>query len=153
MLPNEIQVTQHLLSSYSIQSNISSATEAHIWFFQITLENQAFLFWKSSNKASKQLEAIGHCKACRTVRKLKGHPSGNSCTPFWYTFSCLHLRNFLFLFCFLSDLLIFISCTLVFSLHGYHLCENVGSPGTEVIDSCELPCGCWELSQVLWKSS
>jgi hypothetical protein len=34
----------------------------------------------------------------------------------------------------------------VFSLHGYHLCENVGSPVTEVIDSCELPCGCWELN-------
>ena len=26
------------------------------------------------------------------------------------------------------------------------LCEGVGSPGTGVIDSCELPCECWELN-------
>ena len=23
---------------------------------------------------------------------------------------------------------------------------SIGSPGTEVIDSCELPCRCWELN-------
>ena len=26
------------------------------------------------------------------------------------------------------------------------LCEGVGSAGTGVTDSCELPCGCWELN-------
>ena len=26
------------------------------------------------------------------------------------------------------------------------LCEGVGSPGTGVTDSCELPYGCWELN-------
>jgi hypothetical protein len=24
--------------------------------------------------------------------------------------------------------------------------EGIGSPGIGVIDSCELPCGCWELN-------
>jgi hypothetical protein len=35
----------------------------------------------------------------------------------------------------------------------HHVCvvfmrpeESVGSPGTGGIDSCELPCGCWELN-------
>jgi hypothetical protein len=27
-----------------------------------------------------------------------------------------------------------------------HLCEGVGSPGNGVTDSCELPCGCWEMN-------
>ena len=27
--------------------------------------------------------------------------------------------------------------------------EGVESPGVKVIDSCELPCGCWELNQDL----
>jgi hypothetical protein len=27
-----------------------------------------------------------------------------------------------------------------------HLFEGARSPGTEVTDSCELPCGCWELN-------
>lgn len=39
-------------------------------------------------------------------------------------------------------------------MHVYHVCawylqrpeEGVRSPGTEVIDSCKPPCGCWELS-------
>jgi hypothetical protein len=26
------------------------------------------------------------------------------------------------------------------------LCEGVRSPGTGIIDNCELPCGCWELN-------
>lgn len=26
------------------------------------------------------------------------------------------------------------------------LCEGVSSPGVPVTDSCELPCGCWELN-------
>jgi hypothetical protein len=29
---------------------------------------------------------------------------------------------------------------------GVHLCEDVRSPGTGVVDSCELPCGCWKLN-------
>jgi hypothetical protein len=33
----------------------------------------------------------------------------------------------------------------MFCLHVY-LCEGVRSPVTGVTDSCELPCGCWELS-------
>ena len=41
--------------------------------------------------------------------------------------------------------LIFISCALVLCLNVY-LCESVRSPGTGVTDSCELPCGCWELN-------
>jgi hypothetical protein len=28
------------------------------------------------------------------------------------------------------------------------LCEGAGSPGTGVIDSCELSCGCWGLNPV-----
>ena len=39
---------------------------------------------------------------------------------------------------------IFVSCALVFCLHVY-LCEGIRSPGTGIIDSYELPCGCWEL--------
>ena len=31
-------------------------------------------------------------------------------------------------------------------LLGYTLCEGVRSPGTGVIDSCELSYGCWELN-------
>ena len=39
-------------------------------------------------------------------------------------------------------------------LSMYHVCawclwwpeEGIGSPGTGVTDSCELPCGCWELN-------
>ena len=27
-----------------------------------------------------------------------------------------------------------------------HWCEGIRSPGTGVTDSCELPCGCWELN-------
>jgi hypothetical protein len=38
-----------------------------------------------------------------------------------------------------------ISCAFVFCLHVC-LCEGVRSPGTTVIDKCELPCGCWELN-------
>jgi hypothetical protein len=26
------------------------------------------------------------------------------------------------------------------------MCEGVEFPGPEVIDSCKLPCGCWELN-------
>jgi hypothetical protein len=44
-----------------------------------------------------------------------------------------------------------LGCTSLFSfflnLFYTHacLCEGVRCPGTEVTDSCELPCGCWEL--------
>ena len=38
---------------------------------------------------------------------------------------------------------LFILCALVFCLH-ICLCEGVGSPGSRVTGSCELPCGCWE---------
>ena len=34
---------------------------------------------------------------------------------------------------------------MVFCLHVC-LCEDVRYPGTGVTDSCELPCGCWELN-------
>jgi hypothetical protein len=44
-----------------------------------------------------------------------------------------------------NDKFIFILCALVFCLHAY-LCESAGSFGTGVIDSCELPCGCWEVN-------
>ena len=33
----------------------------------------------------------------------------------------------------------------MFCLHVC-LCEDVRYPGTGVTDSCELPCGCWELN-------
>ena len=36
-------------------------------------------------------------------------------------------------------------CTLVLCLHAC-LCEGVRFFGTGVTDSCELPCGCWELN-------
>jgi hypothetical protein len=39
----------------------------------------------------------------------------------------------------------FILRKLVFYLH-LCLCESVGTPGTGLIDSFELPCGCWELN-------
>ena len=39
----------------------------------------------------------------------------------------------------------------VFCLHVC-LCEDVRSHESRVTDSCELPCRCWELNQVLWKS-
>ena len=32
------------------------------------------------------------------------------------------------------------------TLFYVHWCEDIRSPGTEVTDSCELPCGCWELN-------
>jgi hypothetical protein len=32
-------------------------------------------------------------------------------------------------------------------------CESIRSPGTGVTDSCELPCGCWELNRVFWKNN
>ena len=38
-----------------------------------------------------------------------------------------------------------VKCALVFGLQVC-LCESVGSPGTGVTDSCELPCGYWELN-------
>jgi hypothetical protein len=34
---------------------------------------------------------------------------------------------------------------LVFCLH-LGLYEGIRSPGTRVIDNCELPCGCWKLT-------
>ena len=60
----------------------------------------------------------------------------------------LDLRNFLIneslnTSAILKVLFTFISCALVFCRHVC-LCEGVGSPGTGVTDSCELPCGCWE---------
>ena len=33
------------------------------------------------------------------------------------------------------------------------LCDGVRSPGTGVTDSCELSCGCWNQTRVLWKYS
>ena len=39
----------------------------------------------------------------------------------------------------------FILYSLVFCL-CVCLCECVRYPGTEIMDSCELPCGCWELN-------
>ena len=50
-----------------------------------------------------------------------------------------HKTHFFFLFKF-----IFISCALVFCLRVC-LFKDVESSGTGVIDSCEPPCGCWEL--------
>ena len=35
---------------------------------------------------------------------------------------------------------------LVFDLQDIGLCEGARSPGIIVTDSCELPCGCWELN-------
>jgi hypothetical protein len=54
---------------------------------------------------------------------------------------------------FINDLfiLIFICFALVVFLHVC-LCEGDRSPGTRVIDSCELPGGCLDI-WVLWKSS
>ena len=34
-----------------------------------------------------------------------------------------------------------------FILFYVHWCEGVRTPGAEVTDSCELPCGCWESNQ------
>lgn len=50
---------------------------------------------------------------------------------------------------------------LVCSMYVYHICigcpqrpeEAVKSPGAEVADSCELPCECWGLTQVLCNHS
>jgi hypothetical protein len=42
-------------------------------------------------------------------------------------------------------IILFIDCALVFCLHIY-LNEGIGSPGTGVTGSRELPCGCWELN-------
>jgi hypothetical protein len=47
-------------------------------------------------------------------------------------------------FYFLLIFFIFILWTLVIWLHIY-LCEGIRLPETGVTDSCELPCGCWEL--------
>ena len=33
------------------------------------------------------------------------------------------------------------------TLFYVHWCEGVRSPATGSSDSCELPCGCWELNQ------
>lgn len=38
----------------------------------------------------------------------------------------------------------FFKCVLVFRLYG-HLCDGVGPPELE-LQSCELPCGYWELN-------
>ena len=46
---------------------------------------------------------------------------------------------------FLNYLFIFILCALMLCLHVC-LCEGGRSHGTELTDSCELPCGCWELN-------
>lgn len=40
---------------------------------------------------------------------------------------------------------IFILCALVFCLH-ICLCESVRFLGTVATDSCEPPCGCWDLN-------
>jgi hypothetical protein len=50
--------------------------------------------------------------------------------------------RFLFLF---NDLLIFISCTLVFGLLVC-LCESAGSLVAKTVESCKLLKGCWELN-------
>jgi hypothetical protein len=39
----------------------------------------------------------------------------------------------------------FFLCELMFCLQVC-LCEDIGSPAIGVTDSCELPCGCWELN-------
>jgi hypothetical protein len=49
----------------------------------------------------------------------------------------------LLLFCF-----VLFWCTFMFCL-PVCLCEGVGSAGMGVTDSCELPCGCWELNPCL----
>jgi hypothetical protein len=58
------------------------------------------------------------------------HPS--SLTPGFYYYS-------------FYNLFIFVLYALVFCLHVY-LWESVGSVGTRLVDSCELPCRCWELN-------
>ena len=51
------------------------------------------------------------------------------------------LRTFHFFF----NLFNFLLCALLIDLH-FCLCEDVGSLGTGVTDSCKLLCGCWELN-------
>jgi hypothetical protein len=53
------------------------------------------------------------------------------------------MLGFLVVFLFVLNFIYFISCALVFCLHVC-LCEGVRSLGIVVMDSCELPCGCWE---------
>lgn len=37
--------------------------------------------------------------------------------------------------------------------HPWRSKESVSSPGPGVTDRCESPCGCWELTWVLWKNN
>ena len=46
---------------------------------------------------------------------------------------------------FLTNLYTFTLCALMFCVRAC-LCEGVRSRGTRVLESCELPCGCWELN-------
>ena len=47
----------------------------------------------------------------------------------------------------LSLISIFFNIFIVYlTLFYVHWCEGVRSPGTGFSDSCELPCGCWELN-------
>ena len=40
-------------------------------------------------------------------------------------------------------------CACLYVYHGHTVpAEGVSSPGTEVMDGCEPPCGCWELNLV-----
>ena len=59
-----------------------------------------------------------------------------------------HSRLAMLLFSFFLNItyLSLMACALVFCLHVC-LCEGILFPGTGVADSCELPCGCWELNQ------
>jgi hypothetical protein len=41
---------------------------------------------------------------------------------------------------------IFILCALMLSLPACMMHEGVGSPGTGITDSCDLPYGCWQLN-------
>jgi hypothetical protein len=53
---------------------------------------------------------------------------------------------FFVFFLFISG--IFFKISYLFYLHWCfsYICEGVRCPGTGVTDSCELPCGCWELN-------
>ena len=53
---------------------------------------------------------------------------------------------FLISFCFIfNSFYFYFICALLSCLYAC-LCGSSRSPGTGVIDSCEVPCGCWELN-------
>ena len=91
-------------------------------------------FWESPVQATWICGMLSKCLGCHHVGKTY------LLSSLWGTFkssTCLILDELLLFILATLILLKNLLCVLVFCLHGY--------PETEVIDNCELPCGCWEL--------